>query len=160
MVNVLLDEDRVDLGAVADHVAGVDALPELAAPFTPAAVAPVCGIAAEDLERMARELADAPRAVVYGRIGTCTQEFGTLASWLVDVLNVLTGNLDRPGRRDVPARGRRREQHERHARPRARAGASAAGRAACAGSAKCSASCRSPASRRRSTRPARARCAR
>ena len=37
------------------------------------------------------------RAVVYGRIGTCTQEFGTLASWLVDVINVLTGNLDRPG---------------------------------------------------------------
>ena len=34
---------------------------------------------------------------MYGRIGTCTQEFGTLASWLVDVLNVLTGNLDRPG---------------------------------------------------------------
>ena len=46
---------------------------------------------------MARELAAAPRAAVYGRIGTCTQEFGTLASWLVDVLNVLTGNLDREG---------------------------------------------------------------
>ena len=46
---------------------------------------------------MARELAAAPAAAVYGRIGTCTQEFGTLASWLVDVLNVLTGNLDREG---------------------------------------------------------------
>jgi anaerobic selenocysteine-containing dehydrogenase len=42
-------------------------------------------------------LAAAQRAAVYGRIGTCTQEFGTLASWLVDVLNVLTGNLDREG---------------------------------------------------------------
>ena len=46
---------------------------------------------------MARELAAAERAAVYARIGTCTQEFGTLASWLVDVLNVLTGNLDREG---------------------------------------------------------------
>jgi anaerobic selenocysteine-containing dehydrogenase len=46
---------------------------------------------------MAHELAAAPRAVVYARIGTCTQEFGTLASWLVDVLNVLTGNLDSEG---------------------------------------------------------------
>ena len=46
---------------------------------------------------MARELSAAPRAAVYGRIGTCNQEFGTLASWLVDVLNVLTGNLDREG---------------------------------------------------------------
>ncbi len=47
--------------------------------------------------RIARDLARAPRAAVYGRIGTCTQEFGTLASWLVDVLNTLTGNLDREG---------------------------------------------------------------
>jgi anaerobic selenocysteine-containing dehydrogenase len=46
---------------------------------------------------LARELAAAPSAAVYGRTGTCTQEFGTIASWLVDVLNALTGNLDRPG---------------------------------------------------------------
>ena len=50
-----------------------------------------------EIRRMARELASATRAAVYARIGTCTQEFGTLASWLVDVLNVLTGNLDREG---------------------------------------------------------------
>ena len=56
-----------------------------------------CGIDAGEIRRMARELAAAERAAVYGRIGTCTQEFGTLASWLVDVLNVVTGNLDRPG---------------------------------------------------------------
>src|SRR5262249_47534037 len=61
------------------------------------AVAPVCGIDAEDIVRVAHELAEAPTAAVYGRIGTCTQEFGTLASWLVDVLNLLTGNLDREG---------------------------------------------------------------
>src|SRR5690349_8212900 len=46
---------------------------------------------------MAREVSAAPSAAVYGRIGTTTQRFGTTASWLVDVLNVLTGNLDRPG---------------------------------------------------------------
>ena len=43
------------------------------------------------------ELAAADSAAVYGRIGTTTQRFGTLASWLVDVLNYLTGNLDREG---------------------------------------------------------------
>src|SRR5207249_585277 len=43
------------------------------------------------------ELARAERAAVYARIGTCTQEFGTLASWLVDVINVLTGHLDQVG---------------------------------------------------------------
>jgi anaerobic selenocysteine-containing dehydrogenase len=53
-------------------------------------VAPRCGIAADTIRRLARELAAAPRAAVYARIGTCTQEYGTLCSWLVDVLNTLT----------------------------------------------------------------------
>ena len=65
--------------------------------FTPESVAGACGIEAGEIRRMARELAAAERGAVYARIGTCTQEFGTLASWLVDVLNVLTGNLDREG---------------------------------------------------------------
>src|SRR5205823_11383069 len=65
--------------------------------FPPERVAPVCGITAETIQRTARELAGARRAAVYGRIGTCTQEFGTLASWLVDVCNVITGNLDSAG---------------------------------------------------------------
>jgi anaerobic selenocysteine-containing dehydrogenase len=65
--------------------------------FPPEAVAAQTGIAADEIRRMARELAAAERAAVYGRIGTCTQEFGTLASWLVDVVNALTGNLDREG---------------------------------------------------------------
>jgi anaerobic selenocysteine-containing dehydrogenase len=51
----------------------------------------------EEIRTIARELAAAPTAAVYGRIGSCTVEHGTLASWLVDVLNILTGNLDRPG---------------------------------------------------------------
>jgi anaerobic selenocysteine-containing dehydrogenase len=76
---------------------GVDAVTALARPFSPEAVAPVCGIAAGEIRRLAHELAAAPTAAVYGRIGTCTQEFGTLASWLVDVVNLLTGNLDTPG---------------------------------------------------------------
>src|SRR5215210_6010315 len=97
MVQTLLSEGLADPGPLADRCDGLDALPALAEPFTPEAVAPICGIEAERIRVMARELAGADRAAVYGRIGTCTQEFGTLASWLVDVLNVLTGNLDRPG---------------------------------------------------------------
>ena len=78
-------------------VNGVDEVRALAGPFTPDAVATHTGIAADDIRRMAHELAAAERAAVYGRIGTTTQAFGTLASWLIDVLNVLTGNLDREG---------------------------------------------------------------
>ncbi len=56
-----------------------------------------CGVPAERIRELARELAATERAVVYGRIGLCNQEFGTLASWAVDVVNVLTGHLDVEG---------------------------------------------------------------
>ena len=93
----LVEEGLDDPGELADHVNGLDELRTLVREFPPEAVAGPCGIEAGEIRRMARELAAAERAAVYARIGTCTQEFGTLASWLVDVLNVLTGNLDREG---------------------------------------------------------------
>jgi anaerobic selenocysteine-containing dehydrogenase len=97
LVHVLFDEDLVDLGAAADYVNGVDGVRALAVEFAPDAVAAHCGVPADDIRTLAREIAAAPSAAVYGRIGTSTVEFGTLGSWLVDVINVLTGNLDRPG---------------------------------------------------------------
>ena len=93
----LVEEELTDPGPLADHLNGLDEAVEAVREFTPEAVAGACGIPAGEIRRMARELAAAPHAAVYARIGTCTQEFGTLASWLVDVLNVLTGNLDREG---------------------------------------------------------------
>ncbi|MGI8633227.1 MAG: molybdopterin oxidoreductase family protein [Solirubrobacterales bacterium] len=97
MAHVICEEDLVDLGDVADHVEGLERVRELAARITPEQAAAMCGIEPGTIQRMARDLAAAGRACVYGRIGTTTQRFGTLASWLIDVLNVLTGNLDREG---------------------------------------------------------------
>jgi anaerobic selenocysteine-containing dehydrogenase len=97
MVHTLFADDLVSPGPLAEWMVGIDELQAAAGPFPPERVAPACGVAAADIRRLARELAAAPTAAVYGRIGTCTQEFGTVASWLVDVLNALTGNLDRRG---------------------------------------------------------------
>ncbi|MBB2908994.1 anaerobic selenocysteine-containing dehydrogenase [Streptosporangium becharense] len=94
IVHVLFAEDLTTVGV---EVEGLAEVGRLAADFAPGAVAPVCGVPAETIERLARELAAAPTAAVYARIGTCTAEFGTLTQWLVDVVNVLTGNFDRPG---------------------------------------------------------------
>src|SRR4029078_12738933 len=97
LVHVLFVDELVDLGDVAAHVNGLEDFRRLSASFAPEPFAPPWGIDAAVIRRIAHELAAAPTAAVYGRIGTCTQEFGTLASWLVDVLNVCTGNLARPG---------------------------------------------------------------
>ncbi|WP_166906763.1 molybdopterin oxidoreductase family protein [Mycobacterium sp. DL440] len=97
IVHVLFGEDLVDFGGLAEHVTGIEEVRTLADEFSPEAVAAACGVGADEIRDLARELAAAPTAAVYGRIGTSTVEFGTIGSWLVDVINILTGNLDRPG---------------------------------------------------------------
>ncbi|MCX4760869.1 molybdopterin oxidoreductase family protein [Streptomyces sp. NBC_01275] len=97
MTHVLFEEHLVDLGELTPHVQGLDELADAVRDFTPEAVAPACDVDADTIRVLARELAAADTAAVYARIGSCTVPHGTLASWLVDVLNILTGNLDRPG---------------------------------------------------------------
>lgn len=97
MLQVLFADDLVDLGTVAEYVARIDELAETVAPFTPERVAGRTGIPADTIRRLAHDLAAASSAAVYARIGTTTSPFGTVTSWLVDALNICTGNLDRPG---------------------------------------------------------------
>ncbi|WP_228991452.1 molybdopterin-dependent oxidoreductase [Streptomyces sp. DH8] len=97
LAHTLLAEKLADPGPLAEHLEGLDELAAALADFTPDAVAAACDVDAAAITAVARELAAAPTAAVYGRIGSCTVEHGTLASWLIDVLNILTGNLDRPG---------------------------------------------------------------
>ncbi|WP_395702325.1 molybdopterin-dependent oxidoreductase, partial [Aquabacterium sp.] len=97
MVHTLFAEGLVRLGRAEDLVNGVEAVREAVAAFTPERAATRCGIDADAIRELARALARAERACVYARIGTCTQSFGTLAQWLVDVLNTLSGHLDQPG---------------------------------------------------------------
>lgn len=97
IAHTLFAEGLVDLGDVGAFVAGVDDVRAAVEPFSPDAVTAVTGIAATAIVDLTRRLAAASTAAVYGRIGTTTQTFGTVTSWLVDVINVLTGNLDRPG---------------------------------------------------------------
>lgn len=97
LVQTLFAEDLADPGPLADRTEGVDRVRDAVREFTPEAVAPVCELDPGTIRAVARELAAAPTAAVYGRMGSSTVSHGTLANWLVDVLNVLTGNLDRPG---------------------------------------------------------------
>jgi anaerobic selenocysteine-containing dehydrogenase len=96
--NVLVVDGLADPGEhIAAHIVGVEEFAAAIGPFTPESVAAATGIAAATIRRLAQELAAAPTATVYGRIGTTTTEFGSTASWLIDAVNILTGNLDRPG---------------------------------------------------------------
>jgi anaerobic selenocysteine-containing dehydrogenase len=97
LVHTLFAEGLVKLGAVTGFVDGLEAVRAATSEFAPESVAAYCGIAAPVIRRIAREMSAAESAACYGRLGTCVQEFGTLTSWGCDLVNVLTGNLDRPG---------------------------------------------------------------
>ena len=97
VVHVLFAEGLARPGRLADRMTGLTELRAVAEGFPPEKTAPVTGVAADDVRALARALATTERAAVYGRVGICTQEFGGLATWLVVVVNALTGHLDEPG---------------------------------------------------------------
>jgi len=87
----------IDLGRLAAYTKNADRIVEIARSYSPEKTAGVTGVPAETVKRIAREFQGARTAVAYGRVGACTQEFGGLCMWLINVLNAVTGNLDEPG---------------------------------------------------------------
>jgi len=97
LIQCLFAEDRVRLGALGSFADGLEVVEKSVAEFTPEAVSESVGIEPETMRAIARAFSDAPSAVCYGRMGTSTVPFGTTTTWLIEVLNSVSGNLDRPG---------------------------------------------------------------
>jgi anaerobic selenocysteine-containing dehydrogenase len=97
LLNVVFEEKLTRMDRLAPFTKGVETVRNVVAEFTPEKVAPITGIDAEQIRLLAREFATAESAVCHGRIGVSTQEFGGICQWLIYVLNIVTGNLDRPG---------------------------------------------------------------
>lgn len=97
VLHTLFAENLTKPGRLADFTDGIDKIKELASDFPPELAAAATGVEAEQIRRLARDFAKAESAVWYGRVGVSTQEFGALCQWLIYVLNIITGNMDRPG---------------------------------------------------------------
>ncbi|HZJ52883.1 MAG TPA: molybdopterin-dependent oxidoreductase, partial [Myxococcaceae bacterium] len=97
LVRTILEEKLGRPGRLSELTDGLDQVRTAVAPFAPERVAPATGIAAEEIRGLARDFAHAESAVAYGRVGVSTQAYGGVGQWLIQVLNVITGNLDRPG---------------------------------------------------------------
>ena len=97
LLQVIVDRGLTRPGRLADMVHGWRELPAVLNQLPLARISALTGIAQADIERIAVEFASADSAVCYGRMGVSTQQFGTLCHWLIQLLNILTGNLDRAG---------------------------------------------------------------
>ena len=97
MIHVLFRDDLVAPGPLADFTDGLDEVAAAVSELNPDWAAPLTGIAADDIVRIAHELAEAEAGICYGRMGVSTQAYGALCQWAIQVINVATGHLDKPG---------------------------------------------------------------
>ena len=97
MIQHLSVSNLVTVGHLSDKLANLDEVLRAVQPFTPEAVAEFTGISADDIRQVAEEFSAAEKAVVYGRMGVSTQAYGTLCQWAIQILNIITGNLDAKG---------------------------------------------------------------
>ncbi len=97
LLHCIYDEKLATPGPLSSFLSDEDTLRRMVAGFAPESVAAATGLTADAIRTLARDFCAAKSAVCYGRLGVCTQEFGALAAWLVNVINIVTGNFDRPG---------------------------------------------------------------
>ena len=97
LIHVVFRDNLAALGALAEFTDGVEAVQDAVQALTPEWAADITGIEAGHIEKVAHDLASAKAGICYGRMGVSTQAYGTLCQWAIQVLNVITGNLDKPG---------------------------------------------------------------
>jgi anaerobic selenocysteine-containing dehydrogenase len=97
VIHTLFTENLVRLGRLEEFTDGLEILRTASKDYTPERVETLTGIPAPEIKRITKEFAKAKRAVCYGRIGVSVQKFGGLCHWLINSINVLTGNFDRQG---------------------------------------------------------------
>ncbi|MED1602682.1 molybdopterin-dependent oxidoreductase [Alkalihalophilus marmarensis] len=97
LLHTIFSEGLEDLGSAKNYVNGLEDVKQALNDFSIEELSLTCGIEVHIIQKLAREVAKTERAIVYGRMGTCTQTFGTMNSWLIEVINIVTGNLDKEG---------------------------------------------------------------
>jgi len=96
-LHILFRDQKLRPGRLQEHLHGLAALAPLVSRFSPPAVAPITSMESDEIERLVAEFLASKRAVLYGRMGLSTQAHGGLCHWLINTINVLSGNFDTPG---------------------------------------------------------------
>ncbi|PKA00229.1 dehydrogenase [Leptospira levettii] len=96
LLNVIFEKKRNKPNSLVNEE-DLNSIQRLTNEFHPSVVSKITGIPMDTIERIAMEFVNASSAVCYGRVGVSTQEFGALCQWLINVINIVTGNLDKEG---------------------------------------------------------------
>jgi len=96
-LHILFRDKHIKLGELANHINDFELIEPLVSDYSPHAVAPITGIAESEIERLVSEYVAAKTAVLYGRMGLSTQPHGGLCHWLINTINIVSSNFDKPG---------------------------------------------------------------
>ncbi len=97
LIQVIFDENLTNKGHLDTHVKSWDIIENLCQWYSPEKISSIIGIPDDEIKNLARTFAGADSAVCYGRLGVSTQEFGGICMWLINILNIITGNFDKKG---------------------------------------------------------------
>ena len=97
ILNVLFAKKSTNMGRLKEFTRNVSDVEQAVNDVTPEMASKLTGINASAIEELATEFSNARKAVVYGRMGVSTQLHGGLSHWLINAINIVTGNLDRVG---------------------------------------------------------------
>ncbi len=97
IIHEFFEKQLIDINQLPKWMIGIDAISNIFKRFTPKIAEEICGVKKEIIEQTAADFIAADAAVCYGRLGVSTQEYGALCHWLINLINILSGNFDKPG---------------------------------------------------------------
>ncbi|MCB1158020.1 MAG: molybdopterin-dependent oxidoreductase, partial [Leptospiraceae bacterium] len=94
---ILFTRNTLRLKRFENHISGIGELKDFVLAYPPGRTSAITGISEEALQQIVTEFTSSKRALVYGRIGLSVQRFGGLCQFLINSINLLSGNFDEPG---------------------------------------------------------------
>jgi len=97
LLNVIFEQGIDEKTHLSSHLKGLEEIKEIIKQYPPQKTAAIIGIDSLEIQKIAKNFMNSKTAVCYGRMGVSTQEFGGICQWLINVINIVTNNMDKAG---------------------------------------------------------------
>ena len=97
LLHVIFDQGIEEKTHLSNYLKGLEEIKEIVKEYSPKKTALLIGIDSLEIQKIAKDFMNSKTAVCYGRMGVSTQEYGGICQWLINVLNIVTNNMDKVG---------------------------------------------------------------
>ena len=97
LLHVIFEQGIHEKTHLSSHLKGLNEIKKIVKKYPPQKTASVIGIDDFEIQKIAKDFINSETAVCYGRMGVSTQEFGGICQWLINVINIVTNNMDKVG---------------------------------------------------------------